>query len=41
MTPLRFACRDVDELAGALALGAVDVDEARAARERAKLRAVR
>jgi len=30
---LRFACRDVDELAGALALGAVDADEARAARE--------
>jgi anti-sigma-K factor RskA len=30
---LRFACRDVDELAGALALGAVDADEALAARE--------
>jgi anti-sigma-K factor RskA len=30
---LRFACRDVDELAGALAVGAVDADEARAARE--------
>jgi anti-sigma-K factor RskA len=30
---LRFACREVDELAGALALGAVDADEARAARE--------
>lgn len=30
---LRFECRDVDELAGALALGAVDADEARAARE--------
>lgn len=30
---LRYACRDVDELAGALALGAVDADEARAARE--------
>lgn len=33
MTPLRFSCEDVDELAGALALGAVDADEARAARE--------
>jgi anti-sigma-K factor RskA len=33
MTPLRFSCADVDELAGALALGAVDPDEARAARE--------
>jgi anti-sigma-K factor RskA len=33
MTPLRFDCRDLDELAGALALGAVDADEARAARE--------
>ncbi|MEP6469260.1 MAG: anti-sigma factor [Chloroflexota bacterium] len=32
MTP-RFACRDVDELAGALALGAVGPDEALAARE--------
>jgi anti-sigma-K factor RskA len=30
---LRFACGDVDELAGALALGAVDADELRAARE--------
>jgi anti-sigma-K factor RskA len=30
---LRFVCRDVDELAGALALGAVDADEAMAARE--------
>jgi anti-sigma-K factor RskA len=30
---LRFACRDVDELAGALALGAVNADEAMAARE--------
>jgi anti-sigma-K factor RskA len=30
---LRLACHDVDELAGALALGAVDGDEARAARE--------
>lgn len=30
---IRFACRDVDELAGALALGAVDPDEALAARE--------
>jgi anti-sigma factor RsiW len=30
---LRFACRDVDELTGALALGAVDADEALAARE--------
>jgi anti-sigma-K factor RskA len=30
---LRLACRDVDELAGALALGAVDADEAMAARE--------
>jgi anti-sigma-K factor RskA len=30
---LRFECRDVDELAGALALGAVDDDEAMAARE--------
>jgi anti-sigma-K factor RskA len=30
---LRFECRDVDELAAALALGAVDADEARAARE--------
>ena len=30
---LRFECRDVDELAAALALGAVDGDEARAARE--------
>lgn len=30
---LRFACRDVDELAGALALGAVEADEALAARE--------
>jgi anti-sigma-K factor RskA len=33
MTPLRFSCRDVDELAGALAVGAVDADEARAARQ--------
>jgi anti-sigma-K factor RskA len=33
MTPLRYSCPDVDELAGALALGAVDADEARAARE--------
>ena len=33
MTPLRFSCLDVDELAGALAIGAVDADEARAARE--------
>ena len=33
MTPLRFSCQDVDELAGALALAAVDADEARAARE--------
>jgi len=33
MTPLRFSCEDVDELAGALALSAVDADEARAARE--------
>ncbi|HET7582023.1 MAG TPA: zf-HC2 domain-containing protein, partial [Candidatus Limnocylindria bacterium] len=33
MTPLRFTCQDVDELAGALAIGAVDADEARAARE--------
>ncbi|HET7521044.1 MAG TPA: anti-sigma factor [Candidatus Limnocylindria bacterium] len=33
MTPLRFGCQDVDELAGALALGAVDADQARAARE--------
>ena len=33
MTPLRFSCQDVDELAGALALSAVDPDEARAARE--------
>jgi anti-sigma-K factor RskA len=32
MTP-RYDCRDVDELAGALALGAVDADEARAASE--------
>ncbi|HET6745196.1 MAG TPA: anti-sigma factor [Candidatus Limnocylindria bacterium] len=32
MTP-RYDCRDVDELAGALALGAVDAEEARAARE--------
>ena len=30
---LRFECRDVDELAAALALGAVDADEAGAARE--------
>jgi anti-sigma-K factor RskA len=30
---LRFECRDVDELAAALALGAVDADEALAARE--------
>jgi anti-sigma-K factor RskA len=30
---LRFECRDVDELAAALALGALDADEARAARE--------
>jgi anti-sigma-K factor RskA len=30
---LRFSCQDVDQLAGALALGAVDADEARAARE--------
>jgi len=30
---LRFECRDVDELAAALALGAVDADEVRAARE--------
>ena len=34
---LRFACRDVDELAGALVLGAVDADEARAAREHLEL----
>jgi anti-sigma-K factor RskA len=33
MTPLRFSCQGVDELAGALAIGAVDADEARAARE--------
>jgi hypothetical protein len=33
MSPLRFSCADVDELAGALPLGAVDGDEARAARE--------
>jgi hypothetical protein len=33
MTPLRFSCEDVDELTGALALSAVDADEARAARE--------
>jgi anti-sigma-K factor RskA len=33
MTPTRFSCQDADELAGALALGAVDADEARAARE--------
>ena len=33
MRPLRFSCQDVDELAGALALSAVDADEARAARE--------
>ena len=33
MTPLRFSCQDVDELTGALALSAVDADEARAARE--------
>jgi hypothetical protein len=33
MTPLRFSCQDVDELAGALAIDAVDADEARAARE--------
>jgi anti-sigma-K factor RskA len=32
MTP-RYECRDVDELAAALVLGAVDADEARAARE--------
>jgi anti-sigma-K factor RskA len=30
---LQYACADVDELAGALALGAVDADELRAARE--------
>jgi anti-sigma-K factor RskA len=30
---LRLVCRDVDELAGALALGAVDAEEAMAARE--------
>jgi hypothetical protein len=30
---IRFSCADVDELAGALALGAVDPDEAMAARE--------
>ncbi|HEX3219264.1 MAG TPA: anti-sigma factor [Candidatus Limnocylindria bacterium] len=33
MRPLRFSCQDVDELAGALAIDAVDADEARAARE--------
>ena len=33
MTPLRFSCEDMDELTGALALSAVDADEARAARE--------
>jgi anti-sigma-K factor RskA len=33
MTPLRLTCQNVDELAGALAIGAVDADEARAARE--------
>ena len=33
MTPLRYSCADVDELAGALALGAMEADEARAARE--------
>jgi anti-sigma-K factor RskA len=33
MTSLRYSCADVDELAGALALGAVEADEARAARE--------
>lgn len=33
MSPLRFSCQDIDELAGALALSAVDPDEARAARE--------
>ena len=30
---LQYACADVDALAGALALGAVDADELRAARE--------
>ena len=30
---LRFECRDIDELAAALALGAVEADEAQAARE--------
>jgi anti-sigma-K factor RskA len=30
---LQYACADVDDLAGALALGAVDTDELRAARE--------
>jgi anti-sigma-K factor RskA len=30
---LRYACADVDDLAGALALGAVDADELRAARD--------
>ena len=30
---LQYACADVDDLAGALALGAVDADELRAARE--------
>jgi anti-sigma-K factor RskA len=33
MTALRYSCQEVDELAGALALGAVDADEGRAARE--------
>jgi hypothetical protein len=33
MTPLRFTCQDVDELAGALAIGAAGAEEARAARE--------